>query len=160
MNVFLGIRLGGANLDDTPLYIMIVYAVGVAVVIVFSEYLSLKTGRKATYKAANKYMEGQWALLSTIVKINKQGNVCYWVLWKCKTSRSRKENQQTSSNIWYGVRKTNPIILIETSALCSIMIKSTSNSESTRVHKRLLYTVTQTWKKEAFWINGLQPFIP
>ena len=77
VNVFLGIRLGGANLDDTPLYIMIVYAVGVAVVIVFSEYLSLKTGGKATYKAANKDMEGQWALLSTIVKSNKQGNVCY-----------------------------------------------------------------------------------
>ncbi|KAK2550166.1 Ferric-chelate reductase 1 [Acropora cervicornis] len=54
VNVFLGIRLSGANLDDTSLYIMIVYAVGVAVVIVLSEYLSLKTGDKATYTAANK----------------------------------------------------------------------------------------------------------
>ncbi|XP_067027448.1 ferric-chelate reductase 1-like isoform X3 [Acropora muricata] len=54
VNIFFGIRLGGANLDDTSLYIMIVYAVGVVVVIVLSEYLSLKTGDKATYMAANK----------------------------------------------------------------------------------------------------------
>ena len=66
VNIFLGIRLGSANLDDTSLYIMIVYAVGVAVVIVLSEYLSLKTGDKATYMAANKCVKGQWVLLSTL----------------------------------------------------------------------------------------------
>ena len=72
MNVFLGIRLGGANLDDTPLYIMIVYAVGVAGVIVFSEYLSLNNGEKMTHMAASKDMEGQWVLLSTLVKLTGQ----------------------------------------------------------------------------------------
>ena len=68
MNVFLGIRLSGANLYDTPLYIMIVYAVGVAVVIVFSEYLSLKNGDRVAYVAASKDVEGQWVLLSTLGK--------------------------------------------------------------------------------------------
>ncbi|XP_074612417.1 uncharacterized protein LOC141866784 [Acropora palmata] len=58
MNVFLGIRVSGANLDDTPLYIMIVYAVGVAGVIVFSEYLSLKNGDRVAYVAASKDVEG------------------------------------------------------------------------------------------------------
>lgn len=58
VNVFLGIRLGGANLDDTPLYIMIVYAVGVVVVIVLSEYLSLKNGDTVTYMAASKDVKG------------------------------------------------------------------------------------------------------
>ncbi|XP_015772587.1 PREDICTED: uncharacterized protein LOC107350852 [Acropora digitifera] len=58
MNVFLGIRLSGANLDDTPLYIMIVYAVGVAGVIVFSEYVILKNGERVTYVAASKDVEG------------------------------------------------------------------------------------------------------
>ena len=72
MNIFLGIRLGGANLGDTSLYIMIVYAVGVVVVIVLSEYLSLKTGDKATYMAANKDGKGQWALLSTLVKLTSK----------------------------------------------------------------------------------------
>ena len=72
VNVFLGIRLGGANLNDTSLYIMIVYAVGVAVVIVLSEYLSLKNGDKATYLRANKYVTGQWALLSTVVKLTSK----------------------------------------------------------------------------------------
>ncbi|KAK2553636.1 putative ferric-chelate reductase 1 [Acropora cervicornis] len=57
MNVFLGIRVSGANLDDTPLYIMIVYAVGVAGVIVFSEYLSLKNGDRVAYVAASKDVE-------------------------------------------------------------------------------------------------------
>ena len=72
MNVFLGIRLSGANLDDTPLYIMIVYAVGVVVVIVLSEYLSLKAGDKATYMAARKDVEGQWVLLSTLGKLTSE----------------------------------------------------------------------------------------
>jgi len=63
VNVFLGIRLSGANLDDTSLYIMIVYAVGVAVVIVLSEYLSLKTGDKATYTAANKDVKDDHVVL-------------------------------------------------------------------------------------------------
>ena len=72
MNIFLGIRLGGANLDDTSLYIMIVYAVGVVVVIVLSEYLSLKTGDKATYMAANKDGKGQKALLSSLVKLTSK----------------------------------------------------------------------------------------
>jgi len=58
MNVFLGIRVSGANLDDMPLYIMIVYAVGVAGVIVFSEYLSLKNGDRVAYAAASKDVEG------------------------------------------------------------------------------------------------------
>jgi len=68
MNVFLGIRVSGANLDDMPLYIMIVYAVGVAGVIVFSEYLSLKNGDRVAYAAASKDVEGQWVLLSTLGK--------------------------------------------------------------------------------------------
>ena len=65
MNVFLGIRLSGANLDDAPLYIMIAYAVGVAGVIV---YLSLKNEDRVTYMAASKDVEGQWVLLSTLGK--------------------------------------------------------------------------------------------
>ena len=72
MNVFLGIRLSGANLDDTPLYIMIVYAVGVAGVIVFSEYLSLKNGDRVAYVAASKDVEGQWVLLSTLGKLTSK----------------------------------------------------------------------------------------
>ena len=72
MNVFLGIRLSGANLDDAPLYIMIAYAVGVAGVIVFSEYLSLKNRDRVTYMAASKDVEGQWVLLSTLGKLTSK----------------------------------------------------------------------------------------
>ena len=40
--VFLGIRMEAAGLDDSPLYAMIVYCVGVAFVIVFDFYISLE----------------------------------------------------------------------------------------------------------------------
>lgn len=42
VTVFLGIRLPDASLDDSALHAMIVYCVGVAVVIVFELYLTLK----------------------------------------------------------------------------------------------------------------------
>jgi len=45
VTVFLGIRLPASSLDDSALYAMIVYCVGVAVVIVFELYLSLKKER-------------------------------------------------------------------------------------------------------------------
>ena len=82
MNVFLGIRLSGANLDDTPLYIIIVYAEGVAVVIVFSEYLSLKKGDRVTHMATSKDAEGQWALLSTLGKLTKYGETLQFMYTK------------------------------------------------------------------------------
>ena len=41
-SVFLGIRMDAAGLDDSPLYAMIVYCVGVAFVIVFDFYISLE----------------------------------------------------------------------------------------------------------------------
>lgn len=40
--VFLGIRMDAAGLDNSPLYAMIVYCVGVAFVIVFDFYISLE----------------------------------------------------------------------------------------------------------------------
>lgn len=102
MNIFLGIRLGGANLDDTSLYIMIVYAVGVAVVIVLSEYLSLKTGDKATYMAANKYVKGQWALPSTLVKLTSKA------LYAIECYRSAKllgtEKRTSKRKATYGIQ--------------------------------------------------------
>ncbi|KAJ7370791.1 DOMON domain-containing protein frrs1L [Desmophyllum pertusum] len=47
VTVFLGIRLPGASLDDSALYAMIAYCVGVAIVIMFEVYLSLKKNRNA-----------------------------------------------------------------------------------------------------------------
>ncbi|CAH3195825.1 unnamed protein product, partial [Porites evermanni] len=41
-SVFLGIRMDAAGLDDSPLYAMIVYCVGVAFVILFDFYISLE----------------------------------------------------------------------------------------------------------------------
>lgn len=46
VTVFLGIRLPDASLDDSAMYVMIVYCVGVAVVIVFELYLTLKKERR------------------------------------------------------------------------------------------------------------------
>lgn len=45
VTVFLGIRLPDSNLDDSALYAMIVYCLGVAIVIVFELYLILKKER-------------------------------------------------------------------------------------------------------------------
>ena len=45
VTVFLGIRLPDSNLDDSALYAMIVYCLGVAIVIVFELYLILKKDR-------------------------------------------------------------------------------------------------------------------
>ena len=42
VTVFLGIRLPDSSLDDSALYAMIVYCVGVALVIVFELCLTLK----------------------------------------------------------------------------------------------------------------------
>lgn len=42
VTVFLGIRLPDSNLDDSALYAMIVYCVGVAIVIAFELYLTFK----------------------------------------------------------------------------------------------------------------------
>ena len=47
VTVFLGIRLPDSNLDDSALYAMIVYCVGVAIVIVFEFYLNLKKDNRA-----------------------------------------------------------------------------------------------------------------
>ncbi|KAJ7370789.1 DOMON domain-containing protein frrs1L [Desmophyllum pertusum] len=47
VTVFLGIRLPGASLDDSALYAMIAYCVGVAIVIMFEVFLSLKKNRSA-----------------------------------------------------------------------------------------------------------------
>ena len=48
MTVFLGIRLPDSNLDDSTLYAMIVYCLGVAIVILFELYLTLKKETKET----------------------------------------------------------------------------------------------------------------
>lgn len=48
VTVILGIRLPGSNLDDSALYVMVVYCLGVAIVIVFELYLTLKKERKGT----------------------------------------------------------------------------------------------------------------
>ena len=48
VTVFLGIRLPDSNLDDSALYAMIVYCVGVAIVILFELYLTLKKETKET----------------------------------------------------------------------------------------------------------------
>jgi len=45
VTVFLGIRLPDSNLDDSAMYAMIVYCLGVAIVIVFELYLILKKER-------------------------------------------------------------------------------------------------------------------
>ena len=45
VTVFLGIRLPDSNLDDSALYAMIVYCLGVVIVIVFELYLILKKER-------------------------------------------------------------------------------------------------------------------
>ena len=45
--MFLGIRLPDSSLDDSALYAMIVYCVGVAIVIVFELYLTLKKETRA-----------------------------------------------------------------------------------------------------------------
>ncbi|XP_068728109.1 ferric-chelate reductase 1-like isoform X3 [Montipora capricornis] len=50
VTVFLGIRLDGAGLNNTALYIMIVYCVGVAIVIVYDAYISLNKSGKAGFK--------------------------------------------------------------------------------------------------------------
>lgn len=49
VTVFLGIRLDGAGLNNTALYIMIVYCVGVAIVIVYDAYISLNKSSKAGF---------------------------------------------------------------------------------------------------------------
>ena len=48
VTVFLGIRLPSSSLDDSALYAMIVYCVGVAIVIVFELYLTLNKERTGT----------------------------------------------------------------------------------------------------------------
>ena len=50
VTIFLGIRLDGAGLDNSALYVMIVYCVSAAVVFVFEVYLSLKKENAASYK--------------------------------------------------------------------------------------------------------------
>ena len=55
VTVFLGIRLPDSSLDDSALYAMIVYCVGVAIVIVFELYL---TRKKATSAASFSPSEG------------------------------------------------------------------------------------------------------
>ena len=47
VTVFLGIRLPASSLDDSALYTMIVYCVGVAIVIVFELYLTFKKDLRA-----------------------------------------------------------------------------------------------------------------
>jgi len=48
VTVFLGIRLPASSLDDSALYAMIVYCLGVAIVVVFELYLSLKKEKTGT----------------------------------------------------------------------------------------------------------------
>ena len=48
VTVFLGIRLPDSSLDDSALYAMVVYCLGVAIVIVFELYLTLKKEGKGT----------------------------------------------------------------------------------------------------------------
>ena len=53
VTVFLGIRLPDASLDDSALYAMIVYCVGVAIVIAFDVFLSFKKDvRSASFSPA------------------------------------------------------------------------------------------------------------
>ena len=47
VTVFLGIRLPDSSLDDSALYAMIAYCVGVAIVIVFELYLTLQKDTRA-----------------------------------------------------------------------------------------------------------------
>ena len=47
VTVFLGIRLPDSSLDDSALYAMIVYCVGVGIVIVFEFYLTLQKDTRA-----------------------------------------------------------------------------------------------------------------
>ena len=57
-SVFLGIRMDAAGLDDSPLYAMIVYCVGVAFVIVFDFYISLgKSDKKKEIFSLAKELE-------------------------------------------------------------------------------------------------------
>ena len=49
VTVILGIRLPASSLDDSALYVMVVYCLGVAMVIVFELYLTLKKERKGTH---------------------------------------------------------------------------------------------------------------
>ena len=48
VTVFLGIRLPNSSLDDSALYVMIVYCLGVALVIVFELYLTRKKEKRGT----------------------------------------------------------------------------------------------------------------
>ena len=59
-SVFLGIRMDAAGLDDSPLYAMIVYCVGVAFVIVFDIYISLEKSdkKKEIFSLAKEVKQG------------------------------------------------------------------------------------------------------
>ena len=56
VTVFLGIRMGGLGKDNSPLYAMIVYCVGVAFVIAFDIYLCCK---KRDHKTASFTKTGE-----------------------------------------------------------------------------------------------------
>jgi len=65
--VFLGIRMDAAGLDDSPLYAMIVYCVGVAFVIVFDFYISLGKSDIKTEIFSLAKEEGRKGNLTTLL---------------------------------------------------------------------------------------------
>jgi len=67
VTLFLGIRLDDAGLNNSALYAMIAYCVGVAVVIVFDIYLSLKKDTKASFTVAGAEKDGEF----TIIPLNR-----------------------------------------------------------------------------------------
>lgn len=67
VTLFLGIRLDDAGLNNSALYAMIAYCVGVAVVIVFDIYLSLKKDTKASFTVGGAEKDGEF----TIIPLNR-----------------------------------------------------------------------------------------
>ena len=65
VTVFLGIRLDGAGLNNTALYIMIVYCVGVAIVIVYDAYISLNKSSKAGFNLVKGETNGKLIVFLT-----------------------------------------------------------------------------------------------
>ena len=65
--VFLGFRMDAAGLDDSPLYAMIVYCVGVAFVILFDFYISLEKSdkKKEIFSLAKEENSGKLTRLSS-----------------------------------------------------------------------------------------------
>ena len=74
VTVFLGIRLKHVGLNDSALYAMIVYCVGVALVIVFDVYLSLKgRNHKASFSPAGEVKEGEFTIMSSFAVVVPAG---------------------------------------------------------------------------------------